>query len=256
MFKKCHCAESNETLVNDYENDLLELWIGFGTGKNYRDIPIHTIFADIGPSMALALPLYHSITGCDTTSQFLGCGKKSAWAAWAAVPELTDTFATLMQNPNLLTLDSEYMHNVEKFVILMYSIGCGATSVNMARYQLFTSGSRSLENIPPTQTALFEHVKRALLQAAFFWSQSTTVQQIIPDFSEWGWQKNQVGNWQPFWTTLNDASEACAILLHCGCLKACVGRCKCHRAGVRCTVLCKCEGGCANNRSDEGPGTL
>jgi hypothetical protein len=59
---------------------LSELWVGFGTGKKYRDIPVHTIYSDIGPSKSLSLRLFHSLTGLDTTSQFLGCGTKTAWA--------------------------------------------------------------------------------------------------------------------------------------------------------------------------------
>lgn len=147
---------------------LSELWVGFGTGKNYRDIPIHTICSNLGTSNCLALPLFHSLTGCDTTSQFLGCGKKTAWAAWSGVPDLTNTLVALTQNPDLFTLGSVYMEQIERFVILMYSKGCGAAGVNDARYRLFTTGTRSLENIPPTQAALFQHVKRALLQASFF----------------------------------------------------------------------------------------
>ena len=34
----------------------------FGTGYNSRDIPIHTIYSDIGPSKSLELPLFHSPT--------------------------------------------------------------------------------------------------------------------------------------------------------------------------------------------------
>ena len=230
---------------------LSELWVGFGTGKKYRDIPVHTICSKLGPSRSLALPLFHSLTGCDTTSQFLGCGKKTAWAAWTSMPDLTDTLVALTHNPDIFSLESVHMQQIERFVVLMYSKGCGAAGVNEARHRLFTTGSRSLENIPPTQAALFQHVKRALLQASFYWSQATSVQQEIPDFSEWGWHKDGTSTWQPLWTTLSDASVACAILLHCGCLKACIGRCKCKRASVRCTTVCKCEGGCINNEGGD-----
>ena len=51
---------------------LSELWIGFGSGKSYRDIPIHSIHAQLGPSKSLALPLFHTLTGCDATSLLLG----------------------------------------------------------------------------------------------------------------------------------------------------------------------------------------
>lgn len=225
----------------------LELWVCFGSGKNVRDIPIHDICAHLGPSRSLALPLFHAITGCDTTSHFLGCGKKTAWTSWQNTPGLTETLMALTNNPNLLSLDSLHMQNLERFVVIMYSKGCGLTRVNEARHRLFTSGRKTLENIPPTQAALFEHLKRALLQASLYWKQATSVHQTIPNFTAWGWQKENTGIWLPHWTTLEDASKACSILLHCGCERACTGNCKCSRAGVRCTGLCKCEAGCINN---------
>ena len=53
---------------------LSELWIGVGSGKSFRDIPVHSIHAQLGPSKSLALPLFHALT-C-TTYQLLVCGKK------------------------------------------------------------------------------------------------------------------------------------------------------------------------------------
>ena len=230
---------------------LSELWVGFGTGKKYRDIPVHELHAGLGPSKPIALTLFHSLTGCDTTSQFLGCGKKTAWAVWNSFPDLTDTLVALTLNPNMFGIESIHMQRIERFVVLMYSKGCGAAGVNEARLRLFTSGTKSLESIPPTQAALFQHVKRAILQSSFYWHQALSARQEIPDFSGWGWQKDNTSTWQPLWTTLDDASVACTTLLHCGCNKACTGRCKCNRAGVRCTALCKCEGGCFNNESGD-----
>ena len=46
----------------------------------------------------------------------------------------------------------------------MYSKGCGVKSVNEARNHLLTTGQKSLGNIPPTQAALYEHVKWAIVQ--------------------------------------------------------------------------------------------
>ena len=85
------------------------------------------------------------------------------------------------------------MQRIERFVVLMYSKGCGAAGMNEATLRLFTSGTKStksLESIPPTQAALFQHVKRAILQSSFYWHQALSVQQEIPDFSGWGWQKD------------------------------------------------------------------
>ena len=53
-----------------------ELWLAFGTGKNFRYIAAHEIAVGLGPQKAKALPMFHSLTGCDTVSSFVGCGKK------------------------------------------------------------------------------------------------------------------------------------------------------------------------------------
>ena len=72
--------------------------------------------------------------------------------------------------------------------------------------------------------------------------------QDVPDVSAWGWTQDvNTKLWVPFWTVLDDASKACALLHHCGCGKACRGNCKCTKAGIKCTILCNCEGGCINN---------
>jgi len=54
---------------------------------------------------------------------------------------------------------------LERFVVLMYNRTSGHMEVNKARKQLFTQKARTLENIPPTQAALLQHVKRATFQA-------------------------------------------------------------------------------------------
>ena len=56
---------------------------------------------------------------------------------------------------------------IECFIVIMHSKGCGAKSVNEARHHLFTTGQKSLDNIPPTQASLHQHVKRALIQESF-----------------------------------------------------------------------------------------
>ena len=59
------------------------------TTLSSRYIPIHTMVDALGPSKALALPAFHALTGCDTTSAFFGKGKKRAWTVWQSFPELT-----------------------------------------------------------------------------------------------------------------------------------------------------------------------
>lgn len=55
---------------------LEELWVAFGTGVNLRYIPAHQLASTIGPAKSQSLPIFHSLTGCDTVSSFHNIGKK------------------------------------------------------------------------------------------------------------------------------------------------------------------------------------
>ena len=75
---------------------LADIWVAFGVGKNYRFLSINAICHTLGRPKAQALPVFHALTGCDTTSAFRGKGKKSAWQAWQAFEEVTDTLCTFL----------------------------------------------------------------------------------------------------------------------------------------------------------------
>ena len=82
------------------------------------------------------------------------------------------------------------MQKLERCVVIMCSNGCGLVKVNEARHRLFTSCKNTLENIPHSQAALFEHVKRDVRYTSFYWKQATSVHQELPAFRECGWQNN------------------------------------------------------------------
>lgn len=58
---------------------------------------------ELGAEKSLVLLVFHSFTGCDTTSSFFGRGKKSVWELWNWYPQVTRAFTymalrTLIQN--------------------------------------------------------------------------------------------------------------------------------------------------------------
>ena len=55
----------------------IDLWIAFGTGKDFRYIPAHEICSSLGPRTSLTLPVFHD-TVCDTVFQFAQVGKQTA----------------------------------------------------------------------------------------------------------------------------------------------------------------------------------
>ena len=170
----------------------LSCWCALVLEKKIRDIPIHTLSAQLGPSSCMALSLFHAVTGCDTVSHILGCGKNTAWSAWQSTTGLTDTLVALSSDPQQLSLQSQHMQTLERFVNVIYSKGCGLSRVNETRLRLFTSGKKTLEALPPTQAALHRHIRRAVLQA-IIWNQATSVHMDISDFKDWGWHKDNSG---------------------------------------------------------------
>ena len=222
---------------------LTALWVAFGTGKNYRLIPAHKIYASIGYLKSLALPMFHAFTGCDTVSSFSGRGKKSAWEIWNVFPEVTDTFSALMGQPQQSDVDAA-MTTLERFVVLLYDKTSSKSHVNEARVDLFAQKGRDVHHIPPTQGSLLQHTRRAVYQAGYCWSQSLSPMAQLPQPEGWGWIGAAGGTWEVMWSSLPEASKVCRELVRCGCTKGCQTNCKCKKAALTCTALCKCAGSC------------
>ena len=220
--------------------DIEELWINFGVRKNYRNIAAHAI-ARFLKERAKALIMFHALTGCDTVSSFRGRGKKTAWSAWMAYPAATDIFVSLLSQP--VEISEEALHKIERFVVLMYSKTCTLSSVNDARKELFAQSGRSIDNIPPTQGALLQHIKRTCYQASYIWAQALTPSPVLPNPVDWGYKLLDTVL-IPYWTDLEDVTKTCKELVHCGCKKSCKIPCKCRSLHLQCTELCKCKGDC------------
>ena len=56
------------------------IWVAFGMGKDFCFFHINTVCANVGNDWSQSLPLFHAMTGCDT-SAFNFKGNKSAWQA-------------------------------------------------------------------------------------------------------------------------------------------------------------------------------
>ena len=127
-------------------------WVAFGMGKHFQLLSINSICEYLGEQKCRALPFFHAFTGCDTTSAFLGKGKKSAWEAWNAYPDVTEAFLYANDSPFLpLQINSPVFNVLQRFVVVLYDRTSLATDVNTARRELFTKKNRALENIPPTE---------------------------------------------------------------------------------------------------------
>ena len=210
-----------------------ELWIEFGTGRNIRYIPIHQVASDIGLVKCQALLFFHAFSGCDTTSGFAGKGKKSFYEAWRKVPEITPLFCKLSQINSADDITEDEYRLIEKFVVVLYSRTCNAETVNAARRKLFAHENRTIENIPPTKAALYQHILRSVIQASK-WYTCLEKSQDYKDPCEWGWKLNG-GTFYPLRTELPAASQAYRELVKCACKNSCTAHCSCYKAELLCS---------------------
>jgi len=100
----------------------------------------------------------------------------------------------------------------------------------------------------PVRSRNLSHKSISRSFVSSIWHQRLEKQLCLSDPAQHGWESNwRLETRVSYWTNLGDMNVACALMLHCTCVKACKGNCKCSKVAIRCTPLCKCEGGCCNN---------
>ena len=124
------------------QNENKNIYVQFGVGDHKRIFNVHNIRQEIGAQKALALPVFHAFTGCDTVSSFKSIGKKTAWERWATYQDVTKAFLDLSTGPEVI--DSETLKLLERFIVLLYDKTSGCKSVNELQKELLTRG-RSIE---------------------------------------------------------------------------------------------------------------
>ena len=114
-----------------FENVMLaELWIGFLSGKSYRDIPVHKYSKPTARSIKVI-----SVTIVSLLNRLWYSTFPMFWAVARRVPGmhgkifLTETWIALTKDPECLILESVHMERVERFVVLRYSKTCASSSV-------------------------------------------------------------------------------------------------------------------------------
>ena len=78
---------------------------------------------------------------------------------WKIYPDITALFGKLSKG--VPEVSDEDLQLIEKFVVSLYSNTCITDRVNVARQILFTQRKRTLDNIPPTASALQQHILRS-----------------------------------------------------------------------------------------------
>lgn len=219
-------------------NATAEIWICFKTGKTSRMISLNTLATKLGTETCKAMALFHTFTGSDSTSSFKFRGKRSCCKLMHDVPHLTEEFATIIETP--FQTSPRLKEVAVNFVCRLYSSESNEENdVDLLRMRLFSQKTRDVERIPPTMDALDLHLKRSVFQASI---RTTAHMSIMPDNNptDHGW-KEEDSKLLPIWTTIPLAKDVLQLDVKCGCTsRPASSRCKCMKAKLKCTRLCKC----------------
>ena len=81
---------------------------------------------------------------------------------------MTDVFKVLSKQPSLQNVQDS-MGMISKYPVVMYNHTSNSAIVNEAGRILFIKDGKDLDSIPPTESALLEHVSRAAYVSGHIW---------------------------------------------------------------------------------------
>ena len=188
----------------------VNIWIAFGIGKHFSYIHINAVYEDLGRDKSLALPVFHSFTGCDTTSTFYGRGKTSTWEAWKYFSDVSQAFTYMALHPfAALSVDTTHFQLLEHFTVIVYDKTSELQLVNELRQELFCQKEKTMEGLPPTQQSLLQHTKLAAYKDEI-WCTSEQPEQHTPSPEGWGWTLEE-NIWVPVRSTIPIAAVAVRV---------------------------------------------
>lgn len=222
-----------------------EVWMKTGKAKQPNYIAIHDI--QLNDDIRNNLLAFHAISGCDTTSQFAGIGKKKAWKVFCENADLLHDIG-VHQIP-----DARCIASAEAFVCKMYVPTTTEVSIHVLRCSMFRQPKMTIENLPPTKDALEQHIKRANYQT-LIWHQSMVTNPQLPSPFASGW-KLEDNALKPLLATKDPISVKCFKFAVCNCTetgyKCRTRQCNCRKNNLRCSQSCSCTEWCQNPNNED-----
>lgn len=242
-----------ELLISHYMKLSTSVQIWFQTGKITskadlrRFIPVHEIVKKLGREFSFALPIIHVLSGCDTTSAMFNIGKQKAYntaikMTGSDLIQLSSLGESL--TPELISIWTRYISSIYDTKIKFID---QHDDINALRLKLSISKQMSMKNLPPSNPALFQHLKRCYWQANIWYKAHIPVITEL-DPIEFGW-KLENGTLFPIFFEGPTALELLQrYICNCSSKKtSCTTAlsCTCTAAKVKCCKLCRCNEKCS-----------
>lgn len=188
------------------------------------------IAQNLGTTVCAALPAYHALTGCDTTSSLSGVGKKKSLEILKKSSDHQESLSEFGTNLLLDDIFNQYT-NIAKVV----------KTADEVRYWLFCKKNTQSDRLRPTPDSLLQHMKRANYQP-FIWRKALSPIQHLSSPLNHGWEL-KMDSLAPTMMTKDPAPSTLLELISCPCKKTSCRRaaCLCRVNGLRCTEACTCS---------------
>ena len=210
-----------------------------------RCVSISEIAEQLSSKIRECQPFAHAVSRCDTVSATYGLGKLRAYKKLHE----SDSWRDIMCIVGDEDVDRVYMIELgEKFNMELYGkLGKKADSLDHLREIMYTIPRYiPISRMSPTSRAFRFHMLRARLEG----NTCKNLEQRLEE-EDHGFQRNADGQLIPIITDKSRASTYLLQDMKCSCVKPnrtgllCTG-CSCCKAGLSCTLLCKCDGNCEN----------
>ena len=213
-----------------------EMWFRIGVKDQLRYIPVHDASRKLGETLCRALPAFHAMTGCDTTSALAGIGKKKACSMLCRSQQHQESLGLLGDR----RMDKETVTKCEAFICDLYT--CPKQKPRTSdelRYVLFCQKKQKSETLPPTSDSLLQHLKRANYQIIVWGSSIEDVQHLPPpEDNRWD---NECAILKPVLMTKEPAPRSLLELTTYQCKKSrCQSKCSSNSTGLSCTESSFC----------------
>ena len=153
-----------------------ELCIQTGVKDRLRSIPIHRLHSSLGQSLCKALPAFHALTGCDSTSALQGIRKTTALKILLKDNQFQYQPSHFGVGP---AVGNESLVSSEAFFCSLYNCGGRLTKADEVRYLLFCQKKKESDELSLTSESLSHLIKRANFQT-HIWNKALVEMRNLP----------------------------------------------------------------------------
>ena len=180
-------------------------------------------------SVFKGVTFFHAFTGCDAVSSFYKVWKATFWAILLAKVKAGDTpLSNIFKKFSNCPMDIKVneFHKLCNFVSEAFGLTKQAPFKKWWTDHLISMPNVNLRMLVPSASGIVQHIKRACIQAGYFWKLSE-IETNMTNPIEWGWKPLHDGSFVPHWQNEAVTDNIKPIIGTCSCSTGECSNCSC-----------------------------